>query len=196
MNSLLPSRTLFWTICTLCTVALAISVYLAWTAFNMKEVYGCGGGEVFDCGHVLHSKYSKIFGLPVSVPAAGLYASLLALLAFFRPSSPEKLIKASWTGLTIGVSSAALAALWFIGLQVFVLKHLCAYCLVAHSCGLLLAVLMLWKRPLGMKRMATLAMISVAGLAVLISAQVTSEEPSNLQIVRFDEPTEGELTST
>ncbi len=188
MNSLMPSRTLLWTFRALCAIALVISVYLAWTAFSMKQVYGCGGGEVFDCGHVLTSKYSKIFGLPVSVPAVGLYASLLALLAFFRPTAPQQLLKTGWSILTIGVFSAAFAAIWFIAIQVFVLKHLCTYCLVAHSCGLLLAAIMLWKRPLSMKVMSALACISVAGIAVLAAGQIFTEEPQTFTVERFDDP--------
>ncbi|HIE97419.1 MAG TPA: vitamin K epoxide reductase family protein, partial [Fuerstia sp.] len=59
---------MLWTFRILCATALSLSGYLAWTALNQIPVYGCGGGEVFDCGHVLTSKYAKVFGMPVSVP--------------------------------------------------------------------------------------------------------------------------------
>ena len=127
--SLLPSRAVIWTCRILCTIALGISGYLAYTAFNTSEVYGCGGGEVFDCGHVLNSRYAKILGMPVSVPAFGMYASLLGVLAFFRKETPEKLLSVGWGMLTVGALSAGLAALWFTSIQVFELQHLCAYCL-------------------------------------------------------------------
>ena len=102
----------------------------------MGNVFGCSGGELIDCGHVLTSHWSKIMGIPVSVPAAGLYASLIALLAFAHRSGPESLRQLVWGGMTLGSVMAGLAVLWFIGLQVFVLKHYCPYCLVVHTCGI------------------------------------------------------------
>ena len=73
------SLRMLWTLRGLCVAGLGISVYLAWTALSMTPVYGCGGGDVIDCGHVLKSKWSKVFGIPVSVPAGGLYASMLVI---------------------------------------------------------------------------------------------------------------------
>ena len=65
----------------LCLAALLISGYLAWSAIQLRPVIGCGGSDLIDCDHVLNSHWSKIFGLPVSIPAVGLYATLLGLLA-------------------------------------------------------------------------------------------------------------------
>ncbi len=167
-----------------------ISGYLAWTAFNATEVYGCGGGSVFDCGHVLNSRYAKIFGLPVSVPAVGMYASLLVVLAFFRPSTPDGILRMGWGLLTIGAISAGLAGLYFTSIQVFELEHLCQYCLGAHACGLTLAGIVIWKRPLGWMKLSQMAGVSVAGLAVLITGQLTAEPPQTFMVERFDEPVE------
>ncbi|MCP4788159.1 MAG: thioredoxin domain-containing protein [Fuerstiella sp.] len=184
---LLPSGKLLWTFRILCATALSLSGYLAWTALNQVPVYGCGGGEVFDCGHVLTSKYAKVFGMPVSVPAVALYLSLLSVLAFFRPETPEKLLRAGWSLLTFGAIAAALSALWFINIQVFELEHLCAYCLGAHSCGLVLAGIILWKRPLGNWQTSAWSGVSFAAVAVLITAQVTSEAPEHFVVERFDD---------
>ena len=139
----LPSGRFVWSLRLICTAALGISVYLAWTAFSMGNVFGCSGGDVIDCGHVLTSHWSKILGIPVSVPAAGLYASLIALLVFARRGGPKILRNLVWSGMTLGSVMAGLAALWFIGLQIFVLKHYCPYCLVVHTCGIVLACTML-----------------------------------------------------
>ncbi|APZ92496.1 VKOR family protein [Fuerstiella marisgermanici] len=186
-SSLLPSRPLLWTCRLLCSLALCISGYLAWTAFQASEVYGCGGGSVFDCGHVLTSKYAKVFGLSVSVPAFGLYASLLAVLAFIRPSVPEQLLKTGWSILTVGALAAGMAALWFIGIQVFVVEHLCSYCLAAHTCGLLLAGIVLWKHPLGAKQTGLLSSISLAGIGALMTAQILAKPPQTFTVERFDD---------
>lgn len=187
-SSLYASRPVIWLCRVLCFVALVISGYLAWSAFNSSEVAGCGGGSVFDCGHVLTSKYAKVLGLPVSVPAFGLYASLLGVLFFMRKDAPPRFLRAGWTFLTVGAFSAGLAALWFISIQVFELEHLCSYCLGAHTCGLLLTALVLWKRPLGGFRTSALSSISMAGVAGLIAIQVNSEEPQTYVVETYDVP--------
>jgi hypothetical protein len=48
-------------------------------------------------------------------------------------------------------SSAALigAAAWFIGLQFFVIKAICPFCMTAHACGLVVGALMLARAPWG-----------------------------------------------
>lgn len=186
--SLQLSRPLLWVCRILCAIALVISGYLAWTAFNASEVAGCGGGEILDCSHVLNSHYAKIFGLPVSVPAFGMYASLLALLAFFGPNTPEKLLRVGWGILTVGALSAGLAALWFISIQVFALEHLCTYCLGAHACGLTLSGIVIWKRPFGWMRLGQLGGVSAAGIALLITGQLTAEAPQTFVVERYDEP--------
>ena len=134
----MPSARFVWSLRIICVAALGISTYLAWTAFSMGNVFGCSGGDLIDCEHVLTSHWSKVMGVPVSVPAVGLYASLIALLAFARHSGPASLRQMVWGGMTLGSVMAGLAALWFIGLQVFELKF-CPYCLVVHTCGIVLA---------------------------------------------------------
>ncbi|MCP4173502.1 MAG: thioredoxin domain-containing protein [Fuerstiella sp.] len=195
-SALLPSGKLLWTFRILCATALTLSGYLAWTALNAIPVYGCGGGEVFDCGHVLTSKYAKVFGLPVSVPAVALYLSLLTVLAFFRRNTPENLLRAGWSVLTFGAVAAALSAVWFINVQVFELEHLCQYCLGAHSCGLILAGIILWKRPLGNWQTSAWSGASMAAVAVMITAQVTSEEPDLFVVERFDDVETSEIQIT
>lgn len=186
-SGLLPSPAILWGCRILCVVALCVSGYLAWTAFNSTEVFGCGGGEVFDCSHVLTSQYAKVLGIPVSIPAFAMYASMLAVLFFFRQSAPEKMLRACWSVITIGSIAAGLAALWFISVQVFELEHLCAYCLGAHACGIILAAIVIWKRPLGGMMTSSLASVSVAGVAALIAIQVNSEPPESFVVETFDD---------
>jgi uncharacterized membrane protein/protein-disulfide isomerase len=187
-----------WFLRGLCATGLGISGYLAWTAFQMGEVFGCGsGGSVFDCSHVLSSKWSKVFGVPVSVPAFGLYASLLTLLAFIRRDAPAPFRRLLWSGMTLGALMAGLAALWFIGLQVFVLKHLCWYCLTVHSCGLILSFLMLRGKSLSLTDKSRLAMIAALGVAGLMSIQIMSREEDHFEVVNFDElPAETEAVAS
>ncbi|MEZ6122579.1 MAG: vitamin K epoxide reductase family protein [Planctomycetaceae bacterium] len=183
-----PGRKLLWLMRVLCIVAMGISGYLAWTALNMQPVYGCGGGEVFDCSHVLNSRFSKIFGVPVSVPAFGLYASLLAVLFFMKMESGSRLLQFGWAFLTFGGLSAGLAALWFTGVQVFELKHLCPYCLGAHFCGLILAVIVIRANPLGWFRTCQCGGLAVLGIAALTAGQMLAAPPQTFTVETYDTP--------
>jgi predicted DsbA family dithiol-disulfide isomerase len=49
--------------------------------------------------------------------------------------------KGSWLVITALSLLAGTAAIWFIGLQVLAVKRLCAYCLVTHICGILIALI-------------------------------------------------------
>lgn len=178
----------------LCAVALGISGYLAYTALTAQQVVGCGGGEVFDCSHVLNSEFSKVMGIPVSVPAFGLYASMLGLLFFFRNDAPDNILRSGWSVLTVGSVAAGLAAVWFTGIQVFHLEHLCPWCLGAHSCGLILAGVVLWNRPFSRTFTSGLSAISAAGIAGLIAAQMTVEPEENFIVETYDDPVATETT--
>ncbi len=167
---------------------LGISAYLAWTAFSMSPAYGCSGGDVIDCDHVLKSKWSKVFGIPVSAPAIGLYASLLVMLAFVHRNAPPNFLKLVWSGLTAGSLMAGLAALWFIGLQVFAMNmKLCPYCLAVHTCGIILAALMLWNKVSSPQQKSLAAAFSMAAVAVLVTVQIGTPESDNFTVVRYDD---------
>jgi len=168
------------------TVALVISAYLAYATFTMSDVAGCGGGSIFDCGHVLHSKWSKAAGIPVSVFAFFTHAILISGL--FANISPRfgKLGRTLANGVVlIAALAASLAALYFISLQVFVLKHLCSYCMVAHTCGLIVGLMAVWKMPFSAGVKKILGGVSLLGIAGLASIQIASAETPKYKIDTF-----------
>lgn len=185
-KSWLPSSPVLWTIRLLCLVGLSISGYLAWTSFQAGEVFGCSGGDIIDCEHVLHSKYAKVLGIPVSVPAFALYATLLAVSFYFRKTTPEGLLKAGWILFTVGSLSAAGAAVWFSGLQ-FSDGKFCPYCLGAHACGILLALLVFLKSPLNNQTYGGFAAMAMAGVLGLVAIQWQSEAPPTYTIETYTE---------
>lgn len=86
-------------------------------------VTGCGAGS--GCAEVLASRWSRVFGIPVAIPAAALYAALL--VADFRRN--EIL---AWACLAALLGSVA----WFAGLQLFAIGVLCPWCMTAHALAL------------------------------------------------------------
>ena len=162
-------------------LACGISTYLAIVAFTKSTVAGCGGG-IFDCSHVLTSKWSSFLGMPVALLAAVTWAGILAALTVSLCSSRNSRInRTAWLGITVLGMSAGLAALWFVSLQIFAIGHYCPWCLVAHSCGLFVALVLLLRQPFAWPTASALGGVAVAGLALVVTVQVLSPEPPKYQ---------------
>ncbi len=162
--------------------ALLVAIYLAWSTLVVGSVAGCGGGAVMDCNHVLQSKYSKVLGVPVSIPASALYVVLIAALFMVNPKNSTE-NRWAWKLSSLCVLSAAAAAIWFIAVQILILHKLCWYCLVVHSCGLLLAGFLLWLKPLDWKTIARWATPGIVAAAVVAMMQYASPEPDHFEVI-------------
>jgi uncharacterized membrane protein len=174
-----------WMLRVVCCTALGVTGYLALTALRSEDVAGCGGGAFWDCGYALHSRWSKIFGVPVSIPAFALYAVILTSLAFCRPTARRSRVRLAWGITTVGAILAGLAAVWFISLQLLAVGHVCVYCMAAHGCGLALALSILWRRPLGARTTTLLASFSAFAVSVLIAGQAFATPPATFKIEHY-----------
>jgi uncharacterized membrane protein len=183
----------------LLAVAILGAGYLAWVAIHNGPAAGCGPDS--GCDKVLHSRWAYWLDLPVSVPAVLVYLALLgATVLLQKRSSPDEQ-RGSWAAIiTLSVIVAG-AALWFVGLQVFVIKAFCKFCTTVHACGFAAALLCLKNIPLatdpdtpmwttksgkrGVPRQAvfSLVLIGLAGIAVLASGQVLVQKQRN--VVKF-----------
>ena len=94
---------------------------------------GCGPGSA--CGAILSSSWAKLFGLPVSVPALGLYLAVLVLI-HLPPQTGVLQLRALAAGAIGG------AATWFVLLQALVLRAFCPYCMADHALGFAVAALL------------------------------------------------------
>jgi uncharacterized membrane protein len=180
----------------LLVVAMAGAGYLAWVAIHNGPAAGCGSES--GCNAVLQSRWAYWLDLPVSVPAVLVYLALLGVTVLLqkRPSPDDQ--RGSWAAIIILSVIVAGAALWFVGLQVFVIKAFCKFCLTAHVCGFAAALLCLKNIPLaadpdtpmwtsgsgkrGVPRQAifSLVLIGLAGVAVLAGGQVLVQKQRNV----------------
>lgn len=123
------------------------------------------------CDEVLNSRWSRIMGVPVALGGLLCYGTILvmALFAGSRSFNDNRLLG---TILATAALLAALSGLWFSGLQVFVLGSFCYYCLAIHTCGLVLAGLVLWSalhvRP--QNTSASLTYASISGMRTTSSS--------------------------
>ncbi|MEX2215916.1 MAG: vitamin K epoxide reductase family protein [Phycisphaeraceae bacterium] len=130
----------------LSAIAFLIAGYLALMAILDKQPAGCSGAG--GCGTVLASRWSSLWGVPVSVPALLIYAGIFFASFRVRPSLPDAKRRDGWLLLLIFATFAGLGALWFIIIQAFVLKSFCPYCMIDHVCGMIIAGLVWYQVPL------------------------------------------------
>jgi uncharacterized membrane protein len=141
----------------LLTAALVLDLYLAWVSFQGGGIAGCGPAS--DCQSVLGSGWAYWLGLPVSWPAALVYAITLVATLRLRPDTSWTHKRKAWLILIPCTTMIIAAALWFVSLQLFVLRKICPFCMGAHACGLVGASLLLawapvWKPPAKTRRSA------------------------------------------
>lgn len=171
-----------WIMIGMVTVALCISLYLSWAAATSTKIPGCGSGGIIDCDVVLQSRWSRLFGIPVGMFATGLYATMLvALLTSLRSRGDHIHLVSTQVSTTMAIA-AGLAGLWFTSLQVFVVQHLCEYCLAVHTIGLTLAGLALWMNRSSLRPALISSMFALAGVGGLAMAQLMAEPPKTFEV--------------
>ena len=123
-----------------------ISIYLGWVSFGGSAVAGCGPES--NCDRVLGSRWSKWFGVPVSLPAFLLYALMLAALLRLTPKASPRQQRQAWSLLVPAAWVVIGSVVWFVALQLFVIKAMCPFCMAAHACGLVAAGILLYAAPI------------------------------------------------
>jgi uncharacterized membrane protein len=125
--------------------AMGISAYLAWNSFTGGRAVGCGPES--GCDKVLQSRWAWWFGAPVSLFALAVYSLILGASFRLGAGTPPEIQRKAWGWLVPCALVVAGAAIWFVGLQVFSVKAVCAYCMAAHASGFMAAALLLAGAP-------------------------------------------------
>jgi uncharacterized membrane protein len=119
-------------------VAICVAGYLAAGSLLGKRIAGCGAES--SCDSLLTTRWAYWFGIPVSLPAFLLYSGIFAIAVRMKQGavlSPRlQMILLGKIILTVG------AGLWFFGLQFFILKSWCKFCLTAHVSAVTAAVVL------------------------------------------------------
>jgi uncharacterized membrane protein len=180
----------------LLAVAVVGAGYLAWVSIHNGPVVGCGPES--GCNKVLQSRWAYWLGIPVSVPALLVYLALMGATVLLRKRTAPDDERGSWAAIIALAVIVAGAALWFVGLQVFVIKAYCKFCMTAHACGLAAALICLRHIPLavdpdtpmwssgsgkrGVPRSGVLSimLVGLAGVAVLAAGQLLVQKERNV----------------
>ena len=177
-------------------VAIAMAGYLAWASLSGGSLAGCGPES--GCDHVMQSRWAYWLGIPVSIPALLTYLGIFTATFSARQSALVARQKVAWTLIIILSVTMTGAAVWFIGLQLFVLKSFCPFCMAAHASGLIAAAILLKNVPIQPvntkpKRPPTvlalnpavrnkLALVGVLGVAILMAGQVLVTKQQRHQV--------------
>lgn len=104
---------------------------MVYHALSGAPMAGCGAGG--GCGSVMGSRWAWFLGgVPVSLPAAAVYALLGICVLFLGDSSLDRLL---WRLMPLLGGCIVGAALWFLWLQAGVLHAFCFYCTLLHLLG-------------------------------------------------------------
>ena len=145
-------------------VGFGVSAYLVWMKLTgqITSVVGCGGEG--GCSNVLGSQWSQWFLIPVSAVSACFYLGVIVLT-----------YKLSKSILTIAAFLLIMAAAWFMGLQIFIIKSFCPWCLTTHLVGLLTAGAIFWKARAPFK--PSFVIIPLVLMTYLILGQIYGPKP-------------------
>jgi len=153
---------------------LGVSLYLGIQHGQTGELL-CSVDDTFNCGTVIRSEYSAIFGIPIAFFGSGFYAATIAggLMAFLQPASYR-----SAQRLLLG--GAAFSVLYSVFLA-WASKQLGTWCLFCISMyglnAILLLASVLWGRaaaPAGEEEDRSLMTMLGVGALVFLGAVLTS----------------------
>ena len=96
------------------------------------------------CEQVTNSQFATVFGVPVALLGSFYYLTILILSVVYLDTRQFLALKLA-TSLTI---FGFLASLWFVFLQVFIIKAICLYCMISATTSTLLFIsgLIFWTK--------------------------------------------------
>jgi uncharacterized membrane protein len=123
-------------------LGIANSWYLAESSLTGKPLI-CNIAGLGDCNKVAESEYSHVLGVPLSLYGVAFYTLLFVFSALLILIRTRPVYLSLMTFATLGF----LASLYFMGLQLFVIKSICVYCLTSAILSALIfaLALYLWK---------------------------------------------------
>jgi uncharacterized membrane protein len=132
-----------WPLFGLAVIGMILSAYLTYSAWQGQSVAGCTAGS--GCDVVLSSRWSTLFGLPVSLWGFLAYAALAAIAWSKRADTQWK---TAWLLSLFGV----LYSLYLTSVSIFVLEATCPYCLTSLALMSAIFVTVTLQRPANLSR--------------------------------------------
>ena len=152
-----------WPVVLLSGAGAGVSGYLGVTQLAGGAALFCTVGS--GCDVVRASRYAVFLGLPTALWGAGLYGLIGGLVL-------SGLLARRWSAVLLLSVVGVSFSLYLTYLELFVIKALCAYCLVSAGIALVLFGVLLWQRPIPVGRRSPVRTARIASLGA-ITAVVT-----------------------
>ncbi|MBI1935401.1 vitamin K epoxide reductase family protein [Candidatus Woesearchaeota archaeon] len=118
-------------------IGFAVSFYIYYSKKHEKPMH-CIIGQ--DCDAVVRSRYGRTFGVENTIPGMAYYA-LIFIYAVFMLSNRNLFIVKPVYYFIVGSSIASVAfSLYLAGVQAFVLRKWCEYCIVSTIASILILI--------------------------------------------------------
>ncbi len=114
-------------------ILLLIAIFLSYAHFKPSLTEFCAINAQWDCDIVNKSIYAELFGIPVAILGTAVYAFFLGFSVRALYRNQERWLKAVFAALT----GALLFALYLTGIEAFVLKTYCIFCVAQQILVLL-----------------------------------------------------------
>jgi uncharacterized membrane protein len=121
----------------LAVVGICIALYLTLFKFGVIGELSCSIGA---CEKVNTSKWSMLFGLPVSAWGLGAYVVLLVLAMFGGTDSREESVPIAQLLVALAGFSVLFSA-WLTYIELFVINAICIWCVSSAVLWLLIFIL-------------------------------------------------------
>ncbi len=146
----------------------SLNLYLLFLRLTDAGISGCGGGP---CDEVLASRWSVVFGVPVTVFGALVYLGLLVSL------TPRGV------SLTTPLLGAVLGSVgWFVFAQAVLIGKFCPWCLAVHGVGVAVVCLGAMRSQGGLAGWSYASFLAI-GLAQLYGPVPASHRIDELPVV-------------
>ena len=123
-------------------VALAIATWFFYHGIGGRGLPGCGPES--GCDAVTRSRWSRCGRVPVAALGAMIYLTTFIASLLTGEARSVELQYAGWMTLLALVPVLAGGAIWFIGVQLLVIRRICRWCMLAHVLGLLISVCVIY----------------------------------------------------
>jgi uncharacterized membrane protein len=127
----------------ICLILAFLILFISYMIYSETKSSGgvciASDNPQFNCGSVQSSAYAFVFGIPVSYIGLGAIILLTIIFIFSEINFSYKIHakKLFFIGSIIGIISS----IYFISIQLFVLKEICSMCMIVDSTIILLGII-------------------------------------------------------
>lgn len=136
-----------WVIRALAGFGGLMSAYLAFVVATGRRPFLCGVHS--DCHFAIISGWSKLAGIPAAAFAVPIYLGLLLSTGFIHIGLTDTTRRRARAAMIAFAAAAGFAGIWFLFVQLVLIKAICPHCLLVNLSGIAAAAMVVWNTRMG-----------------------------------------------